>query len=84
MSQSFSEREPGSMNPALDGRKAEAEDVGHLGVRKPFDVVEDQGCAIIRRKGPDGPLDHCSKLQLSRRVFTEAGPVLVINLSATR
>lgn len=41
------ERKSRQVDPTLHGGETEAQDVGHLRVRKPLDVVEHQGSAIV-------------------------------------
>src|SRR5438132_8567510 len=64
------------VHPRLHRRQADAERLGDVGIRQPFDVVQHQGRSVVVRQRVDRGREHAPKLALQRLLVDPIGPVI--------
>ena len=63
------------MHPRLDRAQLDLQRLGDLGVREPFDIVQEKGRAVVRGQLVNGAPEHRFELPFDRRVLESPRPV---------
>jgi hypothetical protein len=73
--QALPQEEPRPLHARLDRAQLDMQCLGDLGIREPFDIVQEKGRAEILRQLVNGATEHRFELTFDRRVLQSPRPV---------